>query len=326
MFSIAFGDALGDGDGVGVGDGIGMPFMSLPGRFVSPCFGLLIPNIFDLSCCARTGAPATNRNAADASAPNLTPAVKLNALMLFTVPLEKSSLAWGDFDLKTPIEQATGLPVELENAANSCALAEIWFGQHAEGVRNLVAVTVSEGIGTGLILNHQLIQGSTGMAGEFGHTTIVENGLECRCGNRGCWEVYASNAAAVRYYTQSASTVRSSRAASASLEQTLTFDHLLRLAEQSDPKAVEAINEMARYLGMGIARLVTGLAPDVIVVIGEVTRIWNRVGPIIGETVKSHSFTRANTQIVSKDPSSQPRLRGTIAVVLQKHFGAPSVA
>jgi predicted NBD/HSP70 family sugar kinase len=236
------------------------------------------------------------------------------------------NLAWGDFDLKTPIEQATGLPVELENAANSCALAEIWFGQHAEGVRNLVAVTVSEGIGTGLILNHQLIQGSTGMAGEFGHTTIVEDGLECRCGNRGCWEVYASNAAAVRYYTQSGSTVRSSRAASASVEQTLTFDHLLRLAEQSDPKAVEAINEMARYLGMGIARLVTGLAPDVIVVIGEVTRVWNRVGPIISETVKSHSFTRATTQIVSKDPSSQPRLRGTIAVVLQKHFGAPSVA
>jgi predicted NBD/HSP70 family sugar kinase len=77
---------------------------------------------------------------------------------------------------------------------------------------------------------------------------------------------------------------------------------------------------------MGIARLVTGLAPDVIVVIGEITRVWNQVGPMINETVKKHSFTRANTQIVPKDPSSQPRLRGTIALVLQKHFGAPSVA
>src|SRR5260370_12424539 len=164
------------------------------------------------------------------------------------------------------------------------------------------------------------------MAGEFGHAKIDEDGLECRCGNKGCWEVYASNSAAVRYYSQSASPVRSGKATSRTVGQALTFDHLLRLTEQSDPKAVEAINEMARYLGMGIARLVTGLAPDVIVVIGEVTRVWNRVGPIISETVQSHSFTRPNTRIVSKDPSSQPRLRGTIAVVLQKHFGAPIVA
>src|SRR6266496_6195483 len=113
------------------------------------------------------------------------------------------NLGWSDFDLKTPLEEATGLPVELENAANACALAEIWFGRHTEGVSNLIAVTISEGIGTGLILNHQLLRGSTGTAGEFGHITIIENGLECPCGNRGCWEVYASNAAAVRYYSQS---------------------------------------------------------------------------------------------------------------------------
>src|SRR5467141_1463115 len=164
------------------------------------------------------------------------------------------------------------------------------------------------------------------MAGEFGHTTIVEDGLECRCGNKGCWEVYASNSAAVRYYSQSASSARNGKAAPRSARQAPTFEHLLRLAQQSDPKAVEAINQMARYLGAGLAQLVTGLAPDVIVVIGEITRVWNQVGPLINETVKSHSFTRANTRIVPKDPSSQPRLRGTIAVVLQKHFGAPSVA
>src|SRR5260370_14108946 len=141
------------------------------------------------------------------------------------------NLGWADVDLKTPVEKATGLPVELEDAANSCALAEIWFGRHAEGVRDLVAVTVSEGIGCGLILNHQLVQGSAGMAGEFGHTTIVEDGLECRCGNRGCWEVYASNSAAVRYYSQSASSARNGKATPRSGAQALTFDHLLRLTE-----------------------------------------------------------------------------------------------
>jgi predicted NBD/HSP70 family sugar kinase len=235
-------------------------------------------------------------------------------------------LGWGDFDLKTPLEEATGLPVELENAANACALAEIWFGRHTEGVSNLIAVTISEGIGTGLILNHQLLRGSTGLAGEFGHITIVEDGLECPCGNRGCWEVYASNAAAVRYYRQSASASRGGKADSRSLGQAPTFDDVLRLAEQGDPKAIEAINEMARYLGAGLALLVTGMAPDIIVVVGEVTRLWSSIGPLISEVVKQRSFSHAATRIVPTDPSAEPRLLGTIALVLQKHFGAPSVA
>jgi predicted NBD/HSP70 family sugar kinase len=234
------------------------------------------------------------------------------------------NLGWRDFDLKTPLEKATGLPVELENAANSCALSEICFGRRAEGLRNLVIVTVSEGIGCGLILNHQLVQGSTGTAGEFGHAALVQDGLECSCGNRGCWEMYASNSAAIRYYSQASAQGRGRQSSTA--ERTISFDHLLQLAGQGDPKAVEALHEMARYLGLGIAPLVAGLAPDMIVIVGEVTRAWRQVGPIIKETIRRHSFTRAETQIVPSDPITQPRLRGTIALVLLKHFGAPSIA
>jgi predicted NBD/HSP70 family sugar kinase len=235
------------------------------------------------------------------------------------------NLKWHDFDLKAQLEKAMGLPVELENAANSCALAEFWFGRHAIGVRNLVAITVSEGIGTGLILNHQLVQGSTGMAGEFGHTTLVEDGLECQCGNRGCWEVYASNSAAIRYYAQSADRGRSARTTGQSTSE-LTFDDLMRLATQGDARANKAIDQMAHYLGEGTARLVTGLAPDVIVIVGEVTRLWDRIGPIIEGLVKTRNPAHSKTKIVRTDPSAQPRLRGTIALVLQKHFGAPSIA
>lgn len=235
------------------------------------------------------------------------------------------NLGWKDFDLKTPLEKATRLPVELENAANSCALSEICFGRRAEGLRNLIVVTVSEGIGCGLILNHQLVQGSTGTAGEFGHATLIQDGLECSCGNRGCWEMYASNSAAIRHYTQSIAPTRPTRRATET-EKTISFEHLLRLADQGDAKAVEALRQMAKYLGMGMAPLVTGLAPDMIVIVGEVTRAWHEVGPIIRETIKQQSFTRAETQIVPSDPITQPRLRGTIALVLLKHFGAPSVA
>jgi predicted NBD/HSP70 family sugar kinase len=235
------------------------------------------------------------------------------------------NLGWNDFDLKTPIEQAIGLPVELENAANSCALAEIWFGSYT-GVRNLIAVTVSEGIGCGLVFDHQLFQGSTGLSGEFGHTSIVQDGIECRCGNRGCWEVYASNLAALRYYAESTSRARTGTNVSRAHVPDLSFEDLLRLSEQGDRKASEALSRMAQYLGRGIALLVTGLAPDVIVVIGEVTRAWSHVGRVITETVEKNSFTGTRTRIARSDALSQPRLRGTIALVLQKHFGAPLVA
>ena len=239
------------------------------------------------------------------------------------------NLGWRDFDLKTPLEKATQLPVEMENAANSCALSEICFGRRAEGLRNLVVVTVSEGIGCGLILNHQLVQGSTGTAGEFGHAALIQDGLECSCGNRGCWEMYASNSAAVRYYTQASATNRGRRSVASEntiSENAISFDHLLRLAEQGDSKAVDALQQMAKSLGLGLAPLIAGLAPDMIVIVGEVTRAWHKVGPIIKDTVSKHSFTRAETQIVPSDPITQPRLRGTIALVLLKHFGAPAVA
>ena len=225
------------------------------------------------------------------------------------------NLNWRDFDLKSPLEAATGLSVELENAANACALSEIWFGRRSDSAQDLVALTVSEGIGTGLVMNRQLVRGSSGVAGEFGHTTIVENGLECRCGNRGCWELYASNLAAIRYYTGSKSN-----------GQPPTFDDLLRLASQGDSKSIEALNQMGHYLGVGIAMLVTGLAPDEILVIGEITKLWTQVGPIIARTVADRCPRHARTRIVPTDPLSHPRLLGTIALVVQKHFGAPSVA
>ena len=228
------------------------------------------------------------------------------------------NLGWVGLDLKTSLERATHLPVELENAANVCALAELWSGQHGEEIRHLVAVTVSEGIGVGMILNGQLLRGPTGLAGEFGHVTIREDGPICRCGNRGCWEVWASNTAATRFYSNTAAHCHLPSSAP-------RFEDILRLADQNDPKAVEALGKMAHYLGLGLATLVTGLAPDVIVLFGEFTQAWQRMEPIIRKVLKERQPTQASTKIVPTDPSTQPRLRGTIALVLQKHFGLPYI-
>jgi predicted NBD/HSP70 family sugar kinase len=229
------------------------------------------------------------------------------------------NLGWPPVNVQELLEHAVKLPVVVENAANACALAELWFGQHPEHVRHLIAVTVSEGIGVGLLLNGQLVHGSHAMAGEFGHVTIEEDGPPCLCGKSGCWERYASNAAAVRFYAGEHVDASAERAVS-------RFDDLIRRADGGDSRAGDALDRLARYLGWGLAALVTGLAPQLVVVIGEVTSAWTRVGPIVEDVVRKRTLTQSIARIVPTDPAMQPRLRGAVTLVVQQHFGAPHVA
>jgi predicted NBD/HSP70 family sugar kinase len=229
------------------------------------------------------------------------------------------NLRWGPVNIRALIEEATELPVAVENAANACALAELWFGRHPEHVRNLVTVTISEGIGVGLLMNGQLVRGGDSRAGEFGHVTLDENGPRCPCGNRGCWERYASNSAALEAY-------RSAVPPTARQSAGLTFDQLLRYANDGDRHAIAALESMAHHLGVGLAGLVTGLSPEVVVIVGEVTGAWDRVGPIVASVVKRRSLPAASTRIVPTDLALQPRLRGAATLVVQQHFGAPNVA
>jgi predicted NBD/HSP70 family sugar kinase len=229
------------------------------------------------------------------------------------------NLTFGDVDLRQMLETATGLPVSVENAASACALGELWFGRHGEDVRHLIALTVSEGIGVGLLLNGQLVHGANSMAGEFGHATIDESGPPCRCGKRGCWERYASNSAAVDYYVERAGKRNAGGPA-------LRFDDILRLADTGNQLALETLARMANFLGTGLATIVTGLAPQLVVVVGEVTRAWDRVGPLVGEVLQRRVPARSMPRVVATDYEAQPRLRGAVTLVIQKHFGVPNVA
>ncbi len=220
------------------------------------------------------------------------------------------NLKWGEFDLRGPFEKATGLHVQLENAANACALAEVWFG-HGERTRDIVVVTVSEGIGVGIISNGQLIRGLNGMAGEFGHVPLDLNGPQCGCGACGCWEVFASNWAALRYYHESNATANG-----------LTFRHLLSLAESGDSLALKALDRMAQEIGRGMRMIVAALSPTDIFFVVEFTRLWIRVAHVI-ETAVAEAVLEGEPPRVKPagaDPSTA-RLRGAVAMVLQKHFG-----
>jgi predicted NBD/HSP70 family sugar kinase len=216
------------------------------------------------------------------------------------------NLRWPEVDIRTPILKATGVEVELENAANACVLAAVWF-DHLED-RTLVVVTVSEGIGTGVLVNGQLVRGMNGMAGEFGHVPLDPDGPECGCGGRGCWEVFASNRAALRYYSESA-------------DGTLSFPDLLSRADQGDAKAAAALERMAHYLGRGMRMIVAGLAPERIVVVGDLTRSWQRFGAVIEHEVQDQVLPGGCApRLVPAYEDGLARLRGTVALVLQKHF------
>lgn len=235
-----------------------------------------------------------------------------------------AKLGWRNVAFKTPLERATGLPVELENAANACALAEIWFGSHAPGERDLVVVTVSDGIGAGIVIDGHLVRGKTGMAGEFGHVTIAHDGPVCRCGNRGCWELFASNSAAVRYYRELCAGTRGGSASAEDRSSGPRFDDILALAQQGDHKAGKAIERVAYFLGVGMASLVTTLTPQVILLAGEITRVWPRLEPILKQTIAERSLEREVPRLVALEDQLQPRLRGTVALVMQKHFALPA--
>jgi predicted NBD/HSP70 family sugar kinase len=228
------------------------------------------------------------------------------------------NLNWHAADLKDQLEKATGLSASMENAANACALSEFWFGKHADGINNLVVVTVSEGIGVGMILNGQLVRGNSGLAGEFGHVALTENGPKCGCGNHGCWEVYASNSAAVRYYNEAKST----RGEPKSVQ---TFGQILQLNANGNARAARALEQMAEFLGKGLAMVVAGLAPDVIVIVGDISQVWSKVGPIVTDVVRQRATTHASVKLTATSTAS-PRLRGIVALVLQRYFGVPAVA
>ncbi|HEY0306763.1 MAG TPA: ROK family transcriptional regulator [Acidobacteriaceae bacterium] len=216
------------------------------------------------------------------------------------------NLAWPDFDIKGTLEKGTGLSVELDNAANACLLAETWFGR-MDGVRNAVLLTVSEGIGTGILCNGQLLHGDGGMAGEFGHLCLDKDGPLCGCGARGCWETFASSRAALRFYAE-----RNPKIAVRSIEE------LLRLAQEADEDALAALTRQAEYIGKGLRFISATLAPEVILIAGDLVALWARFGPIIQKAFSDSVLAGFSPRLMPTHEAEVARLRGAAIVVLQR--------
>jgi predicted NBD/HSP70 family sugar kinase len=216
------------------------------------------------------------------------------------------NVPWTQIDLHGELERLLDGPIEMENAANACLLAERWFGKFAD-TANMIAVSVSEGIGTGLMIDGRLVRGRDDMAGEFGHMSIEESGPVCGCGNVGCWETFASNRAGLRYYREFVP------------ESTLSsFQGLLSLAKQGDVRALRSIDKMMAYLARGLTMLVAGLAPEVILIVGDCTALWPRLCPLLESQLIAKSFTPRTPRVVAATDGDAARLRGAAALVLHK--------
>jgi predicted NBD/HSP70 family sugar kinase len=219
------------------------------------------------------------------------------------------NLKWGDYDVKSVVEEAMHLQVELENAANACLLSELWSGR-LDGIRNAALVTVSEGVGAAILANGQIVTGRSGLAGEFGHSPIDPHGPLCGCGQHGCWEVLASSNAALRYYAERAGE-----------SQSMSIQQLLQLAEEGDKEAIDAVTRQATALGRGLRLITAALSPEMVLITGDITSAWSHFGPVVQREMESTMLAGAAPRLETSSDGELARLRGAAAVVLQRHSG-----
>ncbi len=199
------------------------------------------------------------------------------------------NVPWTQVDLYSELQRVLEAPVELENAVNACLVAERWFGNYGEA-SNIIVVGVSDGIGTGLMVDGRLARGKDDMAGEFGHMPIESSGPVCGCGNVGCWETFASNRAGLRYYHEFVpdSTVS-------------TFKELLDLAMDGDIQALRSIDKMMMYLSRGLTIMVAGLSPEVVIIVGDCTVLVATDFADIGEPADCEVIPAAATENCARD-------------------------
>jgi len=219
------------------------------------------------------------------------------------------NLKWVNYDIKSVIEKEMRLQVELTNAANAALLAELWSGR-LDGIRDAVLITVSEGVGGAILANGQIVTSRSGLAGEFGHSPIDPSGPLCGCGQHGCWEVFASSNAALRYYAE----IRPDHAP-------VNIHELLRLAEEEDPAAIAALTRQAACLGRGLRLVTAALSPEVILIAGDITSSWARFGPTIQAELEATMLAGSAPKLEITNDGEFARLRGAAAVVLQRHSG-----
>lgn len=226
---------------------------------------------------------------------------------------------WEQVRLRQMIEEATGLQTLLINDASAAALGEHWRGI-GKGVDDLIYITVSTGIGGGIILGGNLYTGASGSAGEIGHMTIDVDGPHCSCGNTGCLEVMASGRAIARKAQQ----LITEGARSAIVElvegttENVTAKVVAEAAQNGDAVASRIILEAATYLGAGMVNLVNIFNPDMIIVGGGMSKMGDMLLGPARQVVAERAFQlpAQRVRIVPSRLGDSAALLGAVAFAL----------
>ena len=145
------------------------------------------------------------------------------------------------------------------------------------------------------------------MAGEFGHITVDPNGPRCGCGKNGCWEVFSSSRAALRYYRELKPK-----------GPVVAFPELLNRAEEGDSAAVQALTTQAMWIGRGLRMVIASVSPSVILIAGDLTSAWHRFGPVIEKEATDLTLAGSSPRIRPSHEGEIARLRGAAALVFQR--------
>ncbi|MCZ2258503.1 ROK family protein [Sporosarcina sp. G11-34] len=178
---------------------------------------------------------------------------------------------WSNIPLQQVMESKLELPVQVVNDANAAAWGEYYAGAGRRS-KTMVYVTISTGIGSGIVLDGKLVIGSNGFAGELGHTSIGQDGPQCSCGQIGCWEAYASGTSMARFAAEAAEENATLMTELAEMDGTsIGAKHLFEAAALFDKVACEVVDEVTDYVALGLKNIVHTFNPDCIVIGGGVS-------------------------------------------------------
>jgi glucokinase-like ROK family protein len=237
------------------------------------------------------------------------------------------NLAWQNVPLRDVLSKAfEGVPVFVDNEANMAALGENLYGA-AKGYHEVLFISAGVGLGGAIVRDGQLLRGTTGFAGEFGHMTMDPDGEPCNCGNRGCWETQVSQSAVFRYIRQAIQRGQTSALqpmTGGDLDQ-LSIPLVVTAAEAGDPVALEAFERVGRSLGIGIASLVNALNPDRIVFGGILSLAGSFLLPVMEAELQRRAlrWNREAARIALAQHGSDACLMGGVAVICQSIIAQP---
>jgi predicted NBD/HSP70 family sugar kinase len=229
-------------------------------------------------------------------------------------------LGWRDIEIGPPVAKSTGLSVIVESAGKACALAHKWLTHDdAMNTQDFIYITVSDGVGTGMVIDGRLVSGHGGTAGEFGHMALSLDGPRCACGSNGCWMAYISDRATISRYASSLN--------SGLPRSTPSLRTIISNARSGDAKAMAALQATARYLGLGLVNVLHGVDPACVYIGGEITTAWDIVEPVMREAIVERALTeKVANAVILPSQISDPRLRGAVALIASPTFAAPKVA